>query len=187
MAYKNQAAGLRREAGNGGIVAGDLATGAVTSAKILDNTVASGDLDTSLLQYAAVSITNAQIKALRASPKTLVAAPGAGKVLQFISAVIFHDYGSNALTETTDNMAVRFTDGSGVIVSQAIEATGFVDQTADTMTNVLPKIDAIAAKTGCENQALVLHNTGDGEYGGNAAADTVWRVKIVYRVHTTGW
>lgn len=146
-----------------------------------------GKLPDNTIRYAEVSITNAQIKALRATPVTLVAAPGAGKVLEFVSAVLFHDYGTNALTETTDNMAVRFENGSGTIVSQAIESTGFADATADTMTNVLPKIDAIAAKTACENKALVLHNTGDGEFGGNAAADTVWRAKVVYRVHTTGW
>ena len=162
-------------------------TGNVGTTQLASNAVTTAKLDVSTIQYAAVALTNAEIKALRATPKTLVAAPGAGKVLEFVSAVIFHDYGSNALTETTDNMAIRFTDGSGTIVSQAIEATGFVDQTADTMTNVLPKIDAIAAKTACENQALVLHNTGDGEYGGNAAADTVWRAKVAYRVHQTGF
>lgn len=147
----------------------------------------SGDLHPSLVQYAEVTLTNAEIKALRATPKTLVAAPGAGKVLEFISAQLFLDYGSNALTESTDNLAIRFGDGTGTIVSQAIEAGGFIDATADTMTNALPKIDAAAAKTACENKALVLHNTGDGEFGGNAGADTTMRVKVAYRVHSTGW
>ncbi len=141
----------------------------------------------SLVRYAAVAVTNAEIKALRAAPKTLVAAPGAGKMLEFLSAELILDYGTNVLTETADNMAVRYTDGSGTLVSQAIEATGFIDATADTKTNALPKIDAIAAKTACENKALVLHNTGDGEYGGNAGNDTVMRVKVAYRVHVTGW
>lgn len=177
MAYLDPVAGARREAGNGTIGAVDIEDGSIDTTELTSNTI----------QYAAVSLTNAEIKALRATPKTLVAAPGAGKVLEFISAVLFHDYGTNALTESTDNMAVRLHDGSGTIVSQTIEAGGFVDATADTMTNVLPKIDAISAKTACENKALVLHNTGDGEYAGNAAADTVWRAKIAYRVHTTGW
>lgn len=177
MGYLDSAAGLRRETGAGGIVTADLASNAVTTAK----------LDVSTIQYAAVSLTNAEIKALRATPKTLVAAPGTGKVLEFVSATLFLDYGSNALTETTDNMAIRFENGSGTIVSQAIESGSFIDATADTMTNALPKIDAAAAKTACENKALVLHNTGDGEFGGNAGADTTMRVKIAYRVHTTGW
>jgi len=139
-----------------------------------------------LLRYEYGTITNAEIKALRAAPKTLVAAPDGGKVLEFISLQLFLDYGSNALTESADNMAVRFNDGSGTIVSQTIEATGFIDATADTMTNALPKIDAISAKTACDGKALVLHNTGDGEYAGNAGADTVIRYRVCYRVHSAG-
>jgi hypothetical protein len=142
-------------------------------------------LDSATLQYAEVSLTNAEMLALRATPKTLVAAPGAGRVLEFVSGQLFFDY-TGAYTETADNMAVRYTDGSGTIVSQAIECTGFVDATADTMTNILPKIDAIAAKTACDNKALVLHNTGDGEWGGGNAANVV-RAKIWYRIHSAGW
>jgi hypothetical protein len=136
-------------------------------------------------QWAEVSITNAEMLALRATPKTLVAAPGAGKVLEFVSAQLYFDY-TGAYTETADNMAVKFTDGSGAAVSQAIEATGFVDATADTITNALPKIDTIVAKSGSENKALVLHNTGDGEYGGGNAANAI-RVKVAYRVWSTGF
>lgn len=146
-----------------------------------------GEIPAKILRYAEVTITNAQLKALRATPKQLVAAPGAGKSLQFISAELFLDYGTNVLTESADNLAIRYENTTGVIASQTIEATNFIDAAADTKTNALPKIDAIVAKTGCENKALVLHNTGDGEYAGNAGADTTMRVKVAYRVHTTGW
>ena len=140
------------------------------------------------LRYAEVTLTAAVIKGLRAAPAVLVAAPAAGKVHEFISAQLFLDYGgTNGFTETADNLVVRYTDGTGVIVSQAIEMTGFIDQVADTMTTVLAKIDAIAAKTACDAKALVLHNTGDGEIAGNAANDNVIRAKIVYRVHAAGW
>lgn len=137
------------------------------------------------MQYAEVSLTNAEMLALRATPKTLVAAPGTGKVLEFVSAVLLFDY-TGAYTETADNMAVKYTDGSGAIVSETIEATGFVDATADTMTNAIAKADVIVAKSGSENKALVLHNTGDGEYGGGNASNAI-RVKVAYRVHTTGF
>lgn len=135
-----------------------------------------------------VSLTNAEIKALRATPKTLVAAPGTGKVLEFLGALLLLDYGgTNVFTETADNLAIRYNNGSGVIVSEAIESTGFIDQSADTLTNAIPKIDVIAAKTGSENLSLVLHNTGDGEIAGNAANDNTMRVKVTYRVWSTGW
>lgn len=131
-----------------------------------------------------VSLTNSEIKALRATPKTLVSAPGTGKVLEFVSALLKLDYGSNALTESADNMAVKYTDGSGVAVSDTIEATNFIDATADTYTNAIAKKDNIVVGTGCSNKALVLHNTGDGEYAGNAGNDTTMDVIVTYRVHT---
>lgn len=134
--------------------------------------------------YKEVTITTAELLALRATPKTLVAAPGAGLMLEFVSIVLFLDWNTIGYTETADNIVVRYTDGSGVIVSQAIEATGFIDQIADTMTVGLPKIDPIAAKTGCENKALVLHNSGDGEW---AAGNSPVRAKISYAIHVTGW
>ncbi|TQF41170.1 hypothetical protein UNPF46_08600 [Bradyrhizobium sp. UNPF46] len=137
-----------------------------------------------LIQVARVTVTNAQIKALRATPKTLVAAPGTGKVLEFVSAVIKNNGGTNALTESADNMAVKYTDGSGVAVSQTIECTGFIDQTAATITAALPCIDPIVAYASGANKALVLHNTGDGEWGGNAAADVTLTIDVAYRVHT---
>jgi predicted RecA/RadA family phage recombinase len=141
-------------------------------------------IDATVLRYASVSLTNANIKNLRATPITLVAAPGANKLVELVSAQLVLNYGSNVLTESADNMAIKYNNGSGAAVSQAIEATNFIDATANTVTNALPKIDVIAAKTDAVNKALVLHNTGDGEYGGNAANDTTMTVHVCYRVHT---
>lgn len=146
-------------------------------------TVGNGDMDATLIKYATVNLTNAEIKALRAAPKALVAAQGANKVVELVSALLKLDAGTNVLSEIDDNMAVKYNDGSGAAVSQTIEATGFIDQAADTVTCALPKIDAIAALSASANKALVLHNTGDAEYGGNAAADATMVVKVAYRVH----
>ena len=155
----------------------------IGSVEIGAGAVDSDNMSASVIKVATVSLTNGQIKALRGTPKTLVAAPGATKSIEFISAELLLDYGSEVLTESADNMAIRYTNGSGVIVSQAIEATTFMDAAADTQTNVLPKADAIVAAAGALNQALVLHNTGDGEYGGNVSADTTMKIAICYRVH----
>ena len=147
--------------------------------------ISPGNAYDSELKTDTVRITNAQIKALRASPKELVAAPGAGKFIEFISAFLILDYGSNVLTESTDNMVIQY-HTSGVDATGAIEATGFIDASADTMIEVLPSALAYNAATNIVNKALELFNTGDGEYAGNAAADTTMIVKITYRIHTTG-
>lgn len=138
-------------------------------------------------QFAEVSLTNAEIKALRSTPKTLVAAPGAGLALVFHSAVLILDAGTNAITESADNLAVKYENGSGDAVSDTIETTGFIDQTSDQLTVAVAIKDPIVAKAVAENKPLVLHNTGDGELAGNAAADATLRVKVWYSIITTGW
>jgi len=134
------------------------------------------------LAYADVVLTSAQVKALAASPQTLVAAPGAGNVLAFEKAIFKLNYGgTNAFTEAGDNLAIKYTDDTGVAVSQTIEMTGFIDQTADTYTNAEPAIDAIVAAASAENQALVLDNL-NAEIAGNAANDNTLSVRVYYRV-----
>ena len=140
-----------------------------------------------VLQWAEVSLTNVNIKALRATPITLVAAPAAGKVLEFVSAVLLLDYGTNVLSETADNLAVRYTNTTGAIASETIEMTGFIDQAADMVTTARAKADVIVTAAGSIAQALVLHNTGDGEFADNAAANTLMRVKVSYRVWTSAF
>lgn len=138
------------------------------------------------IRCAEVSIAAGAVRTLRATPVTLVAAPGAGKIAKLLGGILLLDYATAVFTETAYNLAVRYVDGAGVIASQAIETTGFIDQAADTMTTVEPKIDAIAAKAGCENVPLVLHNTGAAEFGG-ATATSVLRGKVWYAVVSSGW
>lgn len=132
-----------------------------------------------VINYVEVSVSTAEMLAIRATPKTLVAAPGAGKVLEFVSAVFIYDYVA-AYTESADNLAVRYTDGSGTVVSLTLETTGLLDATADKVSTIQPLATDVLMTA---NAALVLHNTGDGELGGTGS---VCRVKVAYRVHSTG-
>lgn len=131
------------------------------------------------------TLTNAQMLALRATPITIAPAPGAGRVNQFVSAVLVFNRAA-AYTETADNMAVKYVDGSGTTASAAIEATGFVDAAGDAITFARPATtDPILTAAGeLSNAVLVLHNTGDGEYGGGNASNTI-TVICNYRVHQT--
>lgn len=151
--------------------------------RVKDDGITNDKLAEDTIQTATVTVSSSELLNLRATPKTLVAAPGADKFIQFLGAQLILDYNSTAYTESADNMAIRYTNGSGVIVSETIESTGFIDQTADTITNAVPKADAIVAAAGAVNQALVLHNTGDDEF---ASGDSPMDVIITYKVLTAG-
>ena len=138
----------------------------------------------SQIMTAKVDITSEQVKALRATPIQLVAAPGADKFIQFLGATLILDYGSNGFTESTDNLVIEY-DG-GVDITAAIEMTGFIDQTADTIMTVIPAALAGAAVTSFVNKKLQLLNTGDSEIAGNAANDSQLTVIVTYAIHTLG-
>lgn len=140
-----------------------------------------GNVESSVLHTDTIYITNAEIKALMGTPKDLVAAPGAGYGLEFISAVLILDYGSVQLTESSDDLVIQF--GSGTDVSGTITASGFITAAADTVA-VATVIDvAGVATSSVANDELELDNSGNGEY---ATGDSTMTVIITYRVHATG-
>lgn len=142
--------------------------------------------DSSNTRVATVNLTSAQVKALRATPQTIVAAPGAGKIVVVESVVLQLNYGgTNAFTESADNLVLQYTD-SGTDITGSIETTGFIDQTADAVAIVRPAtIATAAAATAVVNEAVELFNTGDGEIAGNAAGDNTLNVTVVYRIVET--
>lgn len=146
---------------------------------------ADGDWQCSNLNTVIVDLNSAEVKALVASPYQLVAAPGANKLLEFVSAIVILDYGgTNAFTESTDNLAVEYDGGSAAAASQTIEMTGFITLTADSMTTAMAKIDAIDAIADVVNKNLALAGLS-GEIAGNAAGDNGLTVITTYRVHHT--
>jgi hypothetical protein len=140
----------------------------------------------SVLYQDVVELSNVNIKALRATPIVLVAAPGAGKYVELVSASIVLDYGTNVLSESTDNLVIEYGTSNDDITA-AIEMTGFIDQAADTIMTVYPvNPQAANAASDMTNNTVELFNTGDGEFGGNAGADTTMTVLIAYKVHSSG-
>ena len=136
------------------------------------------------LQVVSIDLTNSEIKDLADTPIELVAAQGANTLIEFVGAMLILDYGSNVLVESDDNLVIEYDGGDGAAVSQDIEMTNFIDQSADTITCAQPKVDAIDASADIVNKNLALFNDS-GDFTGNASSDTTMTILISYRVHTT--
>lgn len=112
-----------------------------------------------LERHVDVTITAAQMLALFATPRELVAAPGAGFCNIFERAVLHKPAGTAySGIAAGEDLSVKYTNASGLEVSQ-IEATGFLDQATAQTRFARPHAAASANNsiTPVENAALVLH------------------------------
>lgn len=134
------------------------------------------------MQWADVSMDAAEVRALATTPIELVPAPAVGETIIFLGAMLKLVYGgTNAFTESGDNLGIKYENAAGVQVCTTIETTNFISATADTYTNAVPKADNIVAATGAEAKALVLDNLGNN-FAGNAADDNTLEVRVYYAV-----
>lgn len=134
-------------------------------------------------------LTNAQVKALRATPITVVAAPGAGFIVYPIAAWLELVYGgTNAFTSAAaDNLALKWKDSTGVaLLTGGLQA--FLQGTASAFNNLLPNAigsDVNVLKSVADNQPLVIHNISASEIAGNAGADNTLNLVVKYAIHPT--
>ena len=124
-----------------------------------------------------ISITSAQLKALFTTPISLVAAPGAGKFVEFVSADIRYIYGATAYTiNGSTNLNFTYTDGSGVASAVALATTGFIDQTSDQYRIIRPTTTNITPAT---NAALVFSLATANPTLGDGTLSITYRYRIV--------
>lgn len=129
-----------------------------------------------------ITITAAQLKALHAVPKELVAAPGVGKAVIPVDVQCFLDYGSAAYAGIAggEDLEVRHTDGTGLLFG-TIETTGFLDQTNDEFRHLYPLAAVASEPVG--NAALIMC-LASGEI---ITGDSPLKVRVRYRVVDLTW
>jgi hypothetical protein len=129
-----------------------------------------------------VTISTGELLALNATEKTLIAAPGAGKVLVPELIQFHYDFATTAYAGIAagEDINIRYTDSSGVIVA-TLEVTGFLDGTADEYRTLRPLADA--AKEPAANAALVAH-MASGEI---TTGDSPLKCRIFYRELAVTW
>jgi len=162
----------------GDITTAEIADLAVTTAKLADDAVTSDKLDSSIIKYVDVQLTAVQIKALAGTNIELVPATeaGVGYAILPIAVNLRLTAGSEVLTESDDNLALRYNASTELM---EIEVTGFIDQATDQNRY---QAMAEALMTPEENVALDLDNNGTAEIAGNASDDALLDIRVYYRV-----
>jgi hypothetical protein len=137
--------------------------------------------NTSLIQYATVSVSSAEILALFTTAKQLVPAPAAGQVIEFISGTVSYVKVNTAYTVgSSTNLSVKYKDKTGADVSSTRATTGFIDQSTSQYYMLRPLAATLALDANAVAQPLCLAllvanpTTGDGTF----------TVNIAYRIVT---
>lgn len=161
-----------------GVDTADLAVDAVTSPKVADG----------LIQYAAVELSVADIKAIHATPVPLVAAPGAGNIAELIAAQIAFDAGTPATAYTvtgTDDFGIYYASASGTLLSTTQESTAWISGAPGTVDSIKLFDKVAQTVAGVANTPIVLGVSGTGTPTGTDATG-VMHAKVAYRVYATG-
>lgn len=145
--------------GNTGVTA--IGAAKITSAMMNDN----------LLHYSDTTISTAEVLALRTTPKTLVAAPGAGFCIVPMAAYATLDYNSIAYDNGTDTLDIKYTGGSALMSF----ATTLVEASADINSYVEM---AEAARALTADTAIVAHCSSADPTSGNSAI----KIRVYYRI-----
>jgi len=111
----------------------------------------------------------------------LVAAPAAGYVLEFVSAMFIYDYATAAYTGGADDIVVQVgASGTQVTVSGAITGAELLEAAADKLL----QLNAIATELApAAGSAISIAGTALTQPG---TAAGVLRVHVTYKVHATG-
>jgi hypothetical protein len=126
----------------------------------------------SIPSFKDVTLTAAQLDALAATAVELIAAPGAGKIIQFLGAQVFLDYGTATYAGSSETITFKYENGSGATVGTITEA--FIESTADAYMWVNP-ISAV----GLANKALIAIASADLTTG-----DSTMKMRLYYRIVT---
>ncbi len=156
---------------------------------IADNAIGAEHMGAGVIQVDTISITAAEICDLEANPHELVAAPGAGNLVEFLGATIALNYSGAALAETDapDDLDISYDNGTGASVWTA-DSTGFMTGAADEILTCQPvEVNGGAAAVTAAanvNKNLALCNT-DSNWTIGASTST-FSLTISYRIVATG-
>lgn len=127
---------------------------------------------------AKATIATAAVKTLHATPVQVIPAPPAGKYIEIVSVHAELVYGTAGYdgVDATDYLELRYTNGSGALLTATVSPAGFGDATANAHVTLTP------ASSGWipANAKVVAYIAGSEWY--TAAGDSALRFDILYRL-----
>lgn len=128
-----------------------------------------------------VAISRANILAMNGAPVEVVATPGAGRSLEFISAVLVYDR-DTATYGAGGDVTIEYNGGD--TVSTTIGAADSFGSATDEIFSFM-RLNASGGYTMPENTALDITNAA-AAFTDPGTAVGVARLQITYKVHSTG-
>lgn len=125
-------------------------------------------------EYKDVTLTAAQLDALAATPVSLIAAPGAGKITLVTKVIGFNDFGTTAYAGSSQVLNIKYTNNSGATICAFSEAN-FVEAAADAW-----EVPAMILVVPVVNAAVVAGANADWTTG-----DGVIYLRLYYRTVTS--
>jgi hypothetical protein len=129
------------------------------------------------------TLTNSQIKALHASPITVISAPGAGKVIVLEQVVGLLNYGGTNAFTASASQSISAYFGTSLSSAGGILADAFdITRTFSILRTqyIFTDLDISLAT----NNSVVLYNPIATEITGNAANNNTFTYNILYRILT---
>lgn len=155
-----------------GVTAG---TSAASKALVLDSNSELNGIG--VIRKADVLIATAAVLTLSTTPVDVVAAPAADTYIEFLGAYVFLDYNSAAYAaDAGEDLCIRYTDGSGDIVSTDIDGEEF-EATADALFVMSPVPTAPNIITHPAATKLVAHV----KVGNWATGNSPLKIRTYYR------
>jgi hypothetical protein len=142
---------------------------ASTNAKYWKLALTSSDIST-----AKVSVSSAEILAINTTPKQLIAAPGASKFIQLISANIRYNYNSVAYA-SADNIVINHSNSASAPLTNGIDISTFTN----SVTKQISLSDSEWNDSLAINKGLYLYRSSGNPTTGNGTLDVYLAYRIV--------
>lgn len=167
-----------KTAATGVTIDGVLLKDGLVAATALGNAANTGQVLTVVTTLTATEIVGTSAGDIgHASGATLVAAPGAGFVLELISALFVYDFATAAYTGGAGDAVIAYE--SGAAATSAITAANLLTAAGDKLLTLRPIATEVVPVA---NKALSLRGTA---YTNPGTAAGVLRCHVTYRIHTT--